>query len=138
MDPRRDSSRWWQALEPERDADGTRFWDVKPGRFYLGVLAQRITLPLDLAGTLTGCSSEARCGYVPHQQAGHFDPGWDGYGTLELTFLAAPSLLFVGQRIAQMKFELLDEPVAFEDGYAGRYQGDQDAQPARLKVLTAA
>lgn len=132
MDPSRDNSEFWKPLplvaHPFDDTRGV--WRLLVGHFYLGVMLQRITLPRDIAGSLTGNSSEARCGIVIHQQAGHFDPGYSGNGTFEFTVDAATTLLWPGMRIGQFLFQLVDDEV--ESPYNGRYQGDTDAQPARL------
>jgi deoxycytidine triphosphate deaminase len=138
MDPRREHGRFWQPLPttvsemdtPDADGSRPRIWRLERGRFYLAGLAQRLVLPRDLAGRLDGNSSEARCGIVIHQTAGHFDPGWDGWGTLEITVEAATTILWPGMRIGQFLFELLDQPC--EQPYDGRYQGDRAAQPAKL------
>lgn len=132
MDPRKGQSCWWREVELVADAEDRPVWLLERGRFYLANLAQRLTLPHDLAARLDGNSSEARCGIVIHQTAGHFDPGWDGNGTCEITLAAATTVLWPGMRIGQFLFEELDQ--ACEQPYHGRYQGDTTAQPARLAV----
>jgi deoxycytidine triphosphate deaminase len=130
MDVRSPSSHWWRVQEQAEAGWGRPAgWSLQPGRFYLGVLRERLVLPADLAALLVGCSTVARMGVTPHQQAGLFDPGWDGHGTLEITVACENTVLRPGDRIGQLLFLKLDKPA--DPTYAGRYQHDDDAQPAR-------
>jgi deoxycytidine triphosphate deaminase len=129
MDPRQDNSCHWKIHRLETDERGRPIWRLEKGEFYLGVMSQRLTLPADVAGTMVGNSSEARCGIVIHQQAGHFDPGYTGQGTFEITVEASTTILWPGMRIGQFKFELTDMEV--ERPYRGRYQGDVQPEPAK-------
>lgn len=132
MDSRRDNTAWWRAVETEVDRDGSRFWTLRRGSFYLGALRNHLTLPDDLAATLIGCSTTARLGLVLHQQAGHADPGYSGNLTLEITAVATETTIVTpGQRIGQLLFTELDGPCL--RAYHGRYQGDTQPTPARTE-----
>lgn len=141
-DTRRDNSPWWQPLQPADEvanASGQviaatlpgepRAWVLQPGRFYLGVLAETIGVPEDCCARLEGISSRARDGVSIHQQAGLLDPGWWGRATLEIRVENPHTVIYGGQRIAQVTFTLLDRRCLTP--YAGRYLGDHEPEPAR-------
>lgn len=134
-DTRRDNSPWWQEhpieFDPGWEGLPTQGWVLQPNHFYLAVLDEWIAIPEDVCGQVHGVSSRARDGIVVHQQAGLLDPGWAGRATLEITVASPHTVLYPGQRIAQVTFELLDGRC--ETPYHGRYQGDLDARPARLR-----
>jgi dCTP deaminase len=137
MDTHRDNSPWWQELPPSdavRRPDGRSAWVVQPERFYLGVLEQYLQIPEDVCGQLGGVSTRARDGVVIHQQAGLLDPGWYGCATLEITVACPHTVLYAGQRIAQVTFTLLDQRTTRP--YRGRYLGDRTPQPAILEMET--
>lgn len=125
-DTRRDNSPWWETLCPE---EGTPLrWVLQPSRLYLAVVDEWLVIPEDCCGQINGISSRARDGIVVHQQAGLLDSGWEGRATLELTVTNPHTILYNGQRIAQVTFTLLDQRC--ERPYRGRYQGDLGATPA--------
>lgn len=132
MDTRRDNADWWRAkpLIGDTHDDDPAFWSLHPGRLYLGKLEEFILIPEDVCGQIIGISTMARCGVTPHQQAGLLDPGWFGNATLEITVDLPGTILIPGMRIAQVVFQLLDQRCLRP--YRGRYQGDTEAQPARL------
>jgi dCTP deaminase len=147
-DTRRDNSPWWKVLTPAvqaTDADGVvavdlsetgaaptspSAWVLQPNRLYLAVLDEVIGVPEDVCGQIQGVSSRARDGITVHQQAGLLDPGWVGRATLEISVTNAHTVVYAGQRIAQVTFTLLDGRC--EIPYGGRYQGDLAPQPARM------
>jgi dCTP deaminase len=144
-DTRRDNSPWWKVLEPAvsaTDDDGEivaadagvgtspTAWVLQPTRLYLAVLDEVIGVPEDVCGQIQGVSSRARDGITVHQQAGLLDPGWVGRATLEISVTNAHTVVYAGQRIAQVTFTLLDDRC--ENPYGGRYQGDLAPQPARM------
>jgi dCTP deaminase len=127
-DTRRDNSPWWETLVPFEEDDAVG-WVLQPERFYLGVTDEVIGIPEDVCGHVHGVSSRARDGITVHQTAGLLDPGWVGRATLEITVENPHTVLYRGQRIAQVAFELLDGRCATP--YRGRYAGDLTATPAR-------
>lgn len=130
-DTLRDNSPWWETLLEELTAERGHpeaAWVLQPDRLYLGVLDEWIRVPEDLCGHIHGVSSRARDGVVPHQVAGLLDPGWEGRATLELTVTNPHTVVYSGQRIAQVAFTLLDTRCSTP--YRGRYHGDLSARPA--------
>jgi len=131
-DTRRDNSPWWEHLLPangERDARGDpSAWILQPDRLYLAVIDEWLRIPEDVVGHIHGLSSRARDGIMVHQQAGLLDPGWEGRATLEISVKNTHTVLYAGQRIAQIELVLLDQRC--ESPYRGRYMGDLTPQPA--------
>lgn len=78
---------------------------IEPGEAMLGSTLECITVPPDLVMTLEGKSGLARMFLLPHVQAGYFDPGWHGVGTLELVNLNSRAIsLVVGAKICQSRW----------------------------------
>lgn len=96
---------------------------LKPGGFVLASTIEHVDLPHDLCGHVMDKSSWARRGLSVFNTK--FDPGFDGYCTLELKNHGYLPLEFhEGMPIMQMKFEVL---VAKTDlPYVGRYKGQPD------------
>lgn len=135
IDLTRDQSSAWDACRLITDdtmaAEGGPYWWLWPGNLYLGVTLEYVAVPDDLLCHLHGRSSLGRLGIVIHQTAGLVDPGWRGKLTLEIT-VAYPTILRPDQPIGQLTFERLATPAA--DPYGGRYQGDVDPTPSRLRM----
>jgi dCTP deaminase len=135
-------------VEPSVSPDGRSFglssasYDVRidqdvivlPHGFVLASTVERFSMPNDLAGGVRDKSSWARLGLAV--QNTHLDPGWPGYLTLELSNhsdveIRIPS----GEPIAQIVFELLDQPT--ELPYRGKYYNqERGPQPARQEAGT--
>ena len=83
----------------------------------------------DVVGRLEGKSSIGRLGLTAHVTAGFFDPGFNGYATLELfNANANPILLWPGMKICQMSFHRLTSPSERPYGHPGlgsKYQGQE-------------
>lgn len=81
---------------------------LKPGQFVLGATLERICLPNNIVGQLTGKSSLARLGVMVHVTAGFIDAGFShppAQITLEIVNVGArPVRLHAGMSIAQMVF----------------------------------
>jgi dCTP deaminase len=81
---------------------------VMPGQFILGATLERICLPADIVGQLTGKSSLARLGVMVHVTAGFIDAGFShppAQITLEIVNVGSrPVKLHAGMPIAQMVF----------------------------------
>lgn len=81
---------------------------------------EHFSIPNDLIMRVHDKSTWARCFVLVQNTVG--EPGWHGTLTLELTrFLPWPVRIKAGTPIAQIMFELLDEPT--EQPYDGKYQG---------------
>lgn len=104
---------------------------MHPGAFALVATLERLAVPNGYAVDLRLKSSRARQGW-DHSLAFWFDPGWDGYGTMEIRnstrYHALP--LWAGMRFAQIIVHKLDAPA--ERPYAGRYQGAQSVEAPKL------
>lgn len=97
---------------------------LRPGQATLAVSLERFNMPLDLLGSVADKSSLARR-FIAVQNT-KIEPGWRGYLTLEISNHGSlPYFFATGQPIAQVIFELLDEPTA---PYDGKYQ-DQGNKP---------
>jgi len=103
---------------------------VPPHGFVLASTVERFSLPNDLAGTVRDKSSWARIGLAV--QNTFLDPGWCGYLTFELSNHSDAEIRIArGEPIAQIVFELLDQPT--EQPYRGKYQ-DQERGPQRARA----
>jgi dCTP deaminase len=102
---------------------------VPPHGFVLASTVECFNMPHDLIGTVRDKSSWARL-FLAVQNT-HLDPGWPGYLTLELTNHSDIEIRIAeGEPIAQIVFELLDEPT--EKLYRGKYYNqERGPQPAR-------
>jgi dCTP deaminase len=104
---------------------------LRPGYMLLGSTRERVKLPADIAGTLSGKSSLGRSGLLVHVTAGHIDPGFEGTITLELVNISPEPLpLSEGMPIAQLLLTMLDLPATHP--YHGRYQNQLGPTPTRL------
>lgn len=95
---------------------------LQPKEFVLVSTYEHLMVPNDLVIELKLKSSRARQGF-DHSLAFHFDPGWDGYGTLEVHNMNRYRSLTLeyGLRFAQIIVHTLDVPCT--SPYQGRYQG---------------
>jgi len=102
-----------------------------PGKLYLAHTMERVCTRR-LVPVIDGKSSIGRLGVSVHQTAGYGDAGYDGQYTLEVT-VVYPTRLYVGMRIAQMRFHVSVGDLAL---YNGRYVGDAAVGPvpARQEV----
>ena len=93
-----------------------------PGEFFLGSSIERFSMHDDLLGEVADKSTWARKGLFV--QNTRIEPGWCGYLTLELTNNSSDHIrLISGMPIAQIVFQLLDEPT--EAPYKGKYQNQR-------------
>lgn len=94
-----------------------------PGTLYLARTIERTYTPHHVP-KIGGRSSTGRLGINIHQTAGFGDVGFDGTWTLELSCVE-PVRIYPAMRIAQLWLFTLSSPVASEDQYQGRYQGQE-------------
>jgi len=104
--------------------------EIRPGRFTLASTFERFAMPNDLVARVCDKSTWARRGIAVQNTV--IEPGWCGYLTLEITNHGRePIFINNGSPIAQILFELLDEPTC--QPYAGKYQNQKAGpQPAIL------
>lgn len=112
-----------------RYSDAPPCFILKPGQFALASTTERVKIGPRLAGRLEGKSSLARLGLIVHTTAGFFDPGFEGYPTLELLNVAPrPMLLRPDMPIAQMAFFAMTSGSATPYNERGKYI-NQGADP---------
>lgn len=116
---------------------------VKPGQFVLGATLERVCLPRDIVGQLTGKSSLARLGVMVHVTAGFIDAGFShppAQITLEIVNVGnRPVRLHAGMPIAQMVFTRTEEcRVAYNEKPGAKYNGQPAAAHSRYYLNTQA
>ena len=105
-----------------------------PNAFILTEVQEVLSLPSNIAGTVSLRSTYARMG-LNHSLAGHVDPGYYGRLTLELKniklYKAIP--LWPGLKVCQIVFTRLDRP-AYQDYSTPNhhYYGDMEVKGAKL------
>lgn len=109
---------------------------IKPGAFILGATLERICLPRDIVGQLTGKSSLARLGVMVHVTAGFIDAGFShppAQITLEIVNVGnRPVRLHAGMAIGQMVFTRTAEcAVAYNEKPGAKYNGQPAAAHSR-------
>jgi dCTP deaminase len=103
---------------------------LRPGVGYLMHTAERVHTK-KYVPVLDGKSSVGRLFVSVHVTAGYGDPGFDGQYTLEVT-VTYPIRLYVGMRIAQMRFHTIDGvPPQL---YDGNYKGDTSRGPVASRA----
>jgi len=103
-----------------------RFFKESPrSSFVLAAASEYFNVPCNVRGVVHDKSSLARKGMAVQNTV--LEPGWRGYVTLELSNHGRGLLRFKpGDALAQVSFDLLDEPT--ELPYQGKYQ-DQGPEP---------
>ncbi|HIH37855.1 dCTP deaminase [Candidatus Woesearchaeota archaeon] len=90
-----------------------------PGGFLLGITRERISLPPNICGTLTGRSRFARLGFAIHITASFIQPGIDNQQVLEMTNTGpAPLVLKAGTRVCQLVLQEMKSSAR----YRGKFQ----------------
>jgi dCTP deaminase len=116
---------------------------VKPGQFVLGATLERVCLPRDIVGQLTGKSSLARLGVMVHVTAGFIDAGFShppAQITLEIVNVGnRPVRLHAGMAIAQMVFTRTAEcAIAYNEKPGAKYNGQPAAAHSRYYLNSGA
>lgn len=102
---------------------------ILSGEFKLCSTIEKVNMPHDVAARVCDKSTWARKGLVV--QNTHFDPGFIGYPTIELTNHGKEHIIIKkGMPICQFLFELLDQTT--EKPYNGKYQ-HQISEPVDAK-----
>jgi dCTP deaminase len=85
--------------------DDHEFIELKPGDFVLGITRERIKLPSNIMGLLSGRSRFARAGLMVHISSNIVHPGSNNHQVLEIANLGRHILhLYPGIRICQIVF----------------------------------
>lgn len=109
---------------------------MQPGQFILGATLEKICLPRNIVGQLTGKSSLARLGVMVHVTAGFIDAGFShppAQITLEIVNVGnRPVRLHAGMPIAQMVFtRTADCEIAYNEKPGAKYNGQPAAAHSR-------
>lgn len=119
-----------------RVVEHREYYSILPGECILATTAEYLQLPDDLVGRIEGKSSWGRKFIIVHSTAGYVDPGFRGSITLELTNLSRViQSLPVGESIAQISFEWVDQPVTRPYGspdLQSHYQDQDGVTPSAL------
>lgn len=103
---------------------------IPVGQARLAATIERFIFPPNICGSVLDKSTWARC-FVSAFNT-HFDPGFEGFATIELANLGTEAAIFEpGDALIQMKFELLAD--ATEEPYRGKYQM-QEAGPQEARL----
>lgn len=109
---------------------------LAPQAFILGATLEKVCLPRDIVGQLTGKSSLARLGVMVHVTAGFIDAGFShppAQITLEIVNVGnRPVRLHAGMPIGQMVFTRTAEcQVAYNEKPGAKYNGQPAAAHSR-------
>lgn len=100
---------------------------LQPGEFVLAQAREKFNLPLDITASYMLKSSQGRSG-LGHQLAGHIDPGWEGYLTLEFMNVTRYHIINLrpGEKCGQVVFHR-HTPVPLDKSYKvkGQYMNDK-------------
>ncbi|HLD06505.1 MAG TPA: dCTP deaminase [Candidatus Nanoarchaeia archaeon] len=108
---------------------------VHPGDLVLATTKEYLKMPDDLVGTLDGRSSLGRLGVVVHSTANSFDPGFEGFLTLEVSNISKiPVALWPGQRVCRITFTTLSSPAErpYNKKPDAKYSAQQDPASSRI------
>lgn len=133
-----------ETVDPKRFKDGTyrtRMFDEYtagedgtinlPGQTYALVQTYEVfCLPRWIKGRCVGKSTYARCGLIVNTTP--MEQEWWGRLTVEV-FACVPITLYVGEGICQMEFERLAPCGRSYADKNGKYQGQQNVTPPRVK-----
>jgi dCTP deaminase len=116
---------------------------LQPGQFILGATEERVCLPNNIVGQLTGKSSLARLGVMVHVTAGFIDAGFShppAQITLEIVNVGRrPVRLYAGMAIAQMVFTRTAEClVPYHQKTSAKYNGQPAAAHSRYYLNSSA
>jgi len=117
----------WKTAPVSEDVDYKKFTKLVkidkykilgPGDFILGLTKEKITLPDNICGWLTGRSSFARLGLSIHITASFIQPGINNKQVLEIKNVSKiPLILYPGTRICQI---ILMKTLG-KSGYKGKF-----------------
>lgn len=107
---------------------------LQPDDFILVPTFERVYIPDDLQGSITGRSSFGRCGVEVHSTAGLCDPDWEGNIVLEISNnLKRPINLTPGSRVCQLVLKRLGRSadVGYAERQDSKYDGQRGPEPSR-------
>lgn len=109
------------------------YFIIPPHSYALGVSLEHLHIPDYIKGRCVGKSTLARCGILINTTP--LEPGWYGHLTIEISNITpCPALVYAGEGIAQLEFEMLNSPPEKHYGdKSGKYQ-NQGANPVPARV----
>jgi dCTP deaminase len=116
---------------------------LQPAQFILGATEERVCLPKNIVGQLTGKSSLARLGVMVHVTAGFIDAGFShppAQITLEIVNVGnRPVRLYAHMPIAQMVFTRTAEcQLPYNEKPSAKYNGQPAAAHSRYYLNSGA
>lgn len=111
--------------------------EFKPQKFYLAHTLETIEIPDNLSAEISGRGSLARKGLIIFPV--NVDPGFRGQITLQVFNLSQKPISFPPQkRIAQIKFEQVDQPVEqpYGETTGAKYQNQEGPTQSRMDELS--
>jgi len=95
------------------------YFVLEPNKLILGITKEKITLPENICGSLSGRSRFARLGLLVHITASFVQPGISNKQVLEIKNASQFTMkLFPGTRICQLRFERMEGKAK----YTGRFK----------------
>lgn len=108
---------------------------IHPHELVLATTKESIKIPNDLVATLDGRSSLGRLGIVIHSTANSFDPGFEGFLTLEISNISkVPVKLWPGLRVCRLTFTKLSSPCDTDYGQRkeSKYSKQEGPEASRI------
>lgn len=100
-----------------------KYQTLKPGEFILGLTKEKITLPENICGWLTGRSRFARLGLAIHITASFMQPGINNKQVLEIKNVSKiPFKLHIGTKVCQI---ILMKTIG-KGKYKGRFENQDN------------
>jgi len=108
---------------------------IHPRELVLAMTKESIRMPDDLVATLDGRSSLGRLGVVVHSTANSFDPGFEGFPTLEISNISkVPVKLWPGSRVCRLTFTKLSSPcdVSYDKRECSKYKKQSGPEASKI------
>lgn len=108
---------------------------VHPGELILAITKEKLKMPDDLVATLDGRSSLGRIGLVVHSTANSFDPGFEGYPTLEICNISkVPVAIWPNHKICRFTFTKLSSPseLPYNKKPNAKYHNQQEPSVSKI------
>lgn len=127
VDPKKpDAANWVHVERPIGSAV-----HIPPHGFVLARTVEYFRIPDDVFVICLGKSTYARNGLIVNVTP--LEPGWEGHVTLELSNTTnLPSVVYVGEGIAQFVFHRGERPATTYKDRNGKYQGQRNVTLARV------
>lgn len=126
LDPKHPNGTDWRTIEGH-----SGYLVIPPHGFVLARTVERFRMPDDVMAICVGKSTYARNGLIVNVTP--LEPGWEGHVTLELSNTTdLPSVVYVGEGIAQFVFFRGERPSTTYADRKGKYMGQTGVTLARV------